>query len=156
MNDEILNLVEVAVDRDPREAPFGIYSGGSFVMDEIRAFSWFESLEALAAYLLDVEPLIYDLDDADELAAYKAKISPMLEKLKANGFNEALREEMNEALKEILVIDWWGNFTELSEGKTEFSKNHISNFVDVEDHNNMEIQPDQIDNFVKYLRNCAC
>lgn len=159
-NEEALKLGEVAMERDPREAPFGFYSGSASVMsDGIKVFSWFESIDELIAFLVGVEPLIYDIEEEDELAAHRAKVSPILEKLKTDGFNDALREEMNEAINEFGVIHWWGNFSEITAGETEFSKNLIEQFVDdedIEDGHNLTIPADQMDEFVEYLKTCGC
>lgn len=156
MNLEVQKLGEAAMDRDPRQATFGFYSGGSFVMDGVRVFSWFESVDELAAFLLNVEPLIYDLDDLDELTAYKVKVTPLLDNLKANGFDEVTRVDMNAAICDFAVIEWWGNFAEILDGETEFSKNLIENFVDSEDGLDSVIPVDQIDDFVEYLKTCGC
>ena len=149
-------LGEAAMERDPRTAPFGFFSGGSFVLDSSRVFSWFVDMDELAAFLLDVEPLIYDLDDPDELAAFKAKVSPLLAELKANGFNEALREKLNAAVDDFMVIDWWGEFSEITAGKTEFSRNLIENFVDDEEGRELMVPADEMDGFVEYLMTCGC
>jgi hypothetical protein len=156
MDEQVQELGEAAMNRDPRKAPFGFYSGGSFVMDSSRVFSWFESVDELAAFLLDVEPLIYDMDDPDELAAHKAKVFPILAKLKISGFNDGLREEINAAISEFAVIDWWGNFSEITAGKTEFSQNLMENFVDPEDGQDLTVPADQMDDFVEYLLTCGC
>ena len=162
-NEEALKLGEVAMERDPREAPFGFYSGSATVMtDDIKVFSWFESIDELIAFLVDVEPRIYNIDEQNELAAHRAKVSPILEKLKTDGFNDALREEMNEAINKFGVIHWWGNFSKITAGKTEFSKNLIEQFVDVVDvidvvdGRNLTIPADQMDEFIEYLKTCGC
>ena len=154
--EEVQTLAEAAMERDPRTAPFGFFSGGSFVLDSSRVFSWFASMDELATFLLEVEPLIHGLDDPDELAALTVQVSPILAKLKANGFVEGLREELNTAVSEFMVIDWWGNFSEITDGKTEFSRNLIENFVDVEEGQDLAVPVDEMDGFVEYLMTCAC
>jgi hypothetical protein len=147
---------EVAMDRDPRKAPFGFFSGGSFVLDSARVFSWFENMDELVTFLLEVEPRIYDIEDLSELAAYQAKVSPLLDRLKANGFSEGLRQEVNAAVSEFTVIDWWGKFSEITDGKTDFSRNLIENFVDPDEGQELQVAPDQMDDFVDYLKTCGC
>jgi len=154
--EEVQALAEAAMERDPRTAPFGFFSGGSFVLDSSRVFSWFASMDELAAFVLEVEPLIYGLDDPEELAAFKAQVAPLLAKLKNNGFNDALREELNAAVSEFMVIDWWGNFSEITDGKTEFSRNLIENFVDVEEGQDLVVPAEEMDGFVEYLMTCSC
>lgn len=157
MNKEaVQNLGEAAMDRDPRKAPFGFFSGGSFVMDSVRVFSWFESMDELASFLLEVEPRIYDIEEPSELASYQAKVLPLLTRLKANGFSEELREELNAVVSEFAVIDWWGKFGEITDGKTDFSRNLIENFLDPEEGQELQIAPHQMDDFVEYLKTCGC
>jgi|GEM_PF-3432513 len=154
--EEVQKVGEEAMDRDPRKAPFGFFSGGSFVMDSVRVFSWFESMDGLASFLLEVEPRIYDIEEPSELATYKAKVTPLLTRLKANGFSEELREEFNEAIRDFAVIDWWGTFGEITDGKTDFSRNYIESFLDPEEGQELHIAPDQMDDFVEYLKTCGC
>lgn len=70
----MIAAAERSMERDPRSAPFGFYSGGSFVLDHVRVFSWFESLGEMADFLLEVEPAIYGIEGAK--AARRARRSP--------------------------------------------------------------------------------
>lgn len=154
--EEVLELGEAATVRDPRNAPFGFFAGGSSGMDGVRVFSWFTSVDELIAFLLDIEPRIYDVDEPDDLAVHKSKVSPILEKLKLTGFNDELRNEMNVATNDFSVIDWWGNFSEITDGETEFSQNLIEHFVDPVEGQNMVVPADKMDEFVEYLITCGC
>lgn len=47
MTDVNEDWVDDVMDRDPRSAPIGIFTGGSFVLDSARVFCWFQSVDAL-------------------------------------------------------------------------------------------------------------
>lgn len=164
MNDAIVKAGEEATERDPRQAPYGFYSGGSFVMDSVRVFNWFESVDALADFLLEVEPAIFDIEGED-LEAYRVAVMPILQQLKADGFSDELLAAFNEAVKDALVMDWWGEFDELTAGETEFAQGIVSGFVgasdDVDEDGEVReptsgLAPDQLDEFVEYLKTCGC
>ena len=157
MNDELLKTCEQAAERDPRQAPYGFFSGGSSPMDSVRVFNWFESRAALADFLLDVEPAIYDLE-GDDLEEYRAAVSPVLKRLKSEDFSAELLVAFNAAVKETLVVDWWGEFDDLIAGKSELSQLLVSRFVgaDDEDEPSPPLHPDQLDGFIEYLKTCSC
>jgi len=69
-----INDTESALEREPRTAQVGIYTGGSFVLDSLRVFLWFHTLDQLAEYLLEVQPEFYDMDE-DDTAEYKAELA---------------------------------------------------------------------------------
>jgi hypothetical protein len=144
---------EEAMSRDPRMAPFGFFSGGSFALDHVRVFSWFETLTDLAQFLLEVEPEIYAVDGAD-LAEYRHKVTPVLQRLKTEGFGPALRDEFNAAIEDVFVIQWWGRFEELASAKTEFATQLVEEFLDEEIAR--PLADDELDEFVEYLQTCRC
>jgi len=156
MNDEQLKTREQAAERDPRQAHYGFFSGGSSPMDSVRVFNWFESRDALADFLLDVEPALFDLE-GDDLKAYRASVTPVLKRLKSEDFSASLLAAFNTAVKETLVVDWWGEFDDLIAGKTELSQLLISRFVGAEDERERSppLHPDQLDGFVEYLKTCS-
>jgi len=44
MPEAIYSSTEAALESDPRTAPFGVFTSGSFVLDSARVFMWFESV----------------------------------------------------------------------------------------------------------------
>ncbi len=155
MNEEqAQDLLEKSLEMDPRKAACGIYTGGSFVLDSVRVFSWFASMEELERHLRDVQPLSYSMDE-DDIAEYKLSVNPLLEKLAKQGLSESLMAEMNEAVSATYVIDWWGTFDELKSGETEFACQVRGWFRDDEQETGV-IQEDEIEDFVDFLTTCGC
>lgn len=147
------SMADAAMERDPRSAPFGIFTGGSFALDSVRVFCWFDSLDALADYLASSLPLIYDFDD-EYTSEYQERIAPLLSQIRKEGFSEGLREQFNQYVKDDYVIDWWGVFDELLENETEFARNISSGFLD-EENSTSPIESEQLDEFVEYLQTCG-
>jgi hypothetical protein len=159
MNKEAaLALGNEASQRDPRTAPFGYYGGGSFVMDGVRLFLWFESMADLVQFLVDGEPQIFDIEDPDDLKAYRDKVKPMLDELQRDGFSEETRAALNAATKDFMVIDWWGQFDELTKGETAFSRDKLEGYLDLDPDEDeaVALQPDDMDGFIEYLQTCGC
>ena len=153
MTESILSSTEAALERDPRTAPFGIFTGGSFVLDSARVFMWFDSIPELAEFLLEEQPKVYEYEEEDA-ATYRAAMTPIVEQLKAEGFSETLRNELNQVAKVTYVVDWWGHFDEIVQAKTEFAQGIVSGFLDAE--TLRAIQPDEMDDFLAYLLTCGC
>lgn len=152
MKDDYLALGEAAMTRDPRQAPYGYLSGGTFVLDSTRVFQWFESLDAMGRHLLEVEPRVHDLDD-DELPAYQERLRPLIARLNTEGLSDRLRDEINHALSDTLAIEWWGEFDELVAGHSEFARDIRSGFLD--DESASSIESCDLEAFIEYLQTCA-
>jgi hypothetical protein len=111
---------EAAWSRDPRQAPFGILSGDSFVLSSLRVFLWFESVEQLIDHLLDVEPRQYKVTPSNGLGEYQARVRPILARASEEGLTEHLRREFNPAEDGGFVVDWWGRYEDLRDGRDDF------------------------------------
>jgi hypothetical protein len=111
---------EMAMSNDPRQFPYGYFSGGSFVLDSVRVFMWFASPKELLDHLCECDPVIHDLDkeEASSFAEIVHKIvgEPVV-------FNDEKRQKINSAAKDFLCIEWWGTFHELTNGKSELATN---------------------------------
>lgn len=136
----------------PREAPFGIFTGGSFVLDSCRVFCWFHTAAELADYLTEGTVEIYQLDE-ETAPAYLTKVQPVVTQIRAQGLTEELRTAFNLLVKDIFVIDWWGNFDELVKNETEFAQGISRGFLDEEEAR--PIQDEKLDGFIDYLKTCA-
>lgn len=152
MSDIAIDAAAEAVERDPRTAPFGLYSGGSFVLDSVRVFQWFESLEALADHLVEGQAAIYEFEQQD-VDVYRNAVSPIAERLKATGFNDEILKELNAAVRSTYVVEWWGRFDELLAGKTEFSRGILNGYLDSSE--SQSVPEDEMDDFVEYLKTCG-
>lgn len=153
MTEATYSSTKGALERDPRTAPFGIFTGGSFVLDSARVFMWFDSIPELAEFLLKEQPKVYEYEEEDA-ATYRAAMTPIVEQLKAEGFSETLRNELNKVAKPAYVVDWWGHFDEVVQARTEFAQDIVSGFLDAEAPR--AIQPDEMDDFLEYLLTCGC
>lgn len=147
------SITEAGMERDPRKAPWGIFTGSSFVLASSRVFVWFETLEDLSAYLTNglFEGYNVDEDDVEELCA---QLSPLASRVRSEGLNPQLLAAINDVVKAVLSVDWWGNFDELLANGTEFSRRISSGFLD-EDDFHKPIQEDEMDEFIDYLKTCA-
>ncbi|OYD53804.1 hypothetical protein CGK74_11400 [Thauera propionica] len=114
---------------------------------------WFDSIPELAEFLLEEQPKAYEYEEEDA-ATYRAAMTPIVEQLKAEGFSETLRNELNKVAKLAYVVDWWGHFDEIVQAKTEFAQDIVSGFLDAEAPR--AIQPDEMDDFLEYLLTCGC
>ena len=153
MTDMTENLLQDPTERDPRSAPFGIFTGGSFVLDSVRVFCWFQSLDLLADYLLTSMPELYDFDE-EYKAEYQQRMAPLVQQMRRDGFTEALREQLNQTVKDVYIIEWWGLFDELVENETEFARGISSGFLD-DNEAERPIQPEELDDFVEHLKTCG-
>lgn len=138
------------IERDPRQAPWGIFTGGSFVMDSVRVLLWFETQTELAVHILEQFPETYEFD-AEAIAAYRSRVEPLVQRVKEHGLTQELLAQVNAAIKDDMVIDWWGHFDELVEAKSEFAQQVVGDFrgdgLPVR-----AIQSDELDAFVGYLK----
>src|SRR5262245_51590223 len=105
-----------ATERDPRQFPFGYLTGGSFVLDSVRVFVWFKTLDDLLQHIRDVEPRVYDLEPGAGFEEFQLRVEPILTRIRAEGFAEPLREHLNNVVREAFVVDWWGNYADLRGG----------------------------------------
>ena len=102
MNKEkAIQIGDDAMNRDPRKANYGLFSGGSFVLDSIRVFMRFETIQELIYFIKNTEPLIFDLD-AEEIKKYEDEITPILEKVLKDGLTSELQNQINDISKAFL------------------------------------------------------
>jgi len=149
------NIAERAMDRDPREYPFGVYTGGSFVMDNVRVFSWFQNSDELLAHIREIEPRIHGLGIGDGLEEYQVALQPLIERARVEGLTEDLRNAVSEVANEFMTIDWWGKFSDLCGSDSEFCMDLRERFRHDGD-GTSRIRKDEEDNFVIFLKDCGC
>lgn len=144
------DIASEAMERDPREFPYGYLTGGSFVLDSVRVFVWFRTLDDLIAHLRDVELRIYDLEPGDGLEEYQLRIEPVLTRLRAEGFSEPLREQLNSTVKEVFVVDWWGPYGEVKSGEGEVPRRVLDGFLG-DEREGQALPEVEEEEFVEYL-----
>ncbi len=152
MNKEkAIQIGDDAMNRDPRKANYGLFSGGSFVLDSSKVFMWFETIQELIYFIKNAEPLIFDLD-AEEIKKYEDEITPILEKVLKDGLTSELQNQINDISKAFMVIEWWGNFSELVSNKSKFSKNLIEDFFEQIEEEPKSLDEKYIDSFVEFIQ----
>ena len=152
MNKEkAIQIGDDAMNRDPRKANYGLFSGGSFVLDSSRVSMWFETIQELIFFIKNAEPLIFDLD-AEEIKKYEDEITPILEKVFKDGLTSELQNQINDISKAFMAIEWWGNFSELVSNKSKFSKNLIEDFFEQIEEEPKSLDEKYIDSFVEFIQ----
>jgi len=152
MNKEkAIQIGDDAMNRDPRKANYGLFSGGSFVLDSSKVFMWFETIQELIYFIKNAEPLIFDLD-AEEIKKYEDEITPILEKVLKDGLTSELQNQINDISKAFMVIEWWGSFSDLVSNKSEFSKNLIEDFFEQIEEEPKSLDEKYIDSFVEFIQ----
>ena len=140
-----------AHERDPREYPYGYLTGGSEELESVRVFVWFRTMEELIDSLLDVEPRMYGVEPRRGLEAYQYRVRPILERLRQQGFDESLRAEFAPEVDGKFVVYWWGNYSDLREGRGEVGGQLVGEFLGTE--RRRQLLPEGEDTaFITFLR----
>ncbi len=142
---------EEAMERDPREYPYGYLTGGSFVMDSLRVFVWFRTVDDLLVHLRDVEPRIYGVVPGEGLEEFQAELAPILEDVRAHGLSEPLRRRIDAAVRRAFVVDWWGTYPELRSGRGAIPRRLLDAFLGESREGDALVSGEE-DAFVAFLR----
>ena len=154
--EEALRAGEAALQRDPREACFGLLASGEFLHEGAEVFMWFDSVEDLVTHLLDVEPmLLAGLADGPDIESYRERIRPPLDQVLLHGCQESARIAFNDAAEGYMLIDWWGQFSELAAAQSPTSRDLLTWFREPDDSDGQEVAPladHELEAFVAFLR----
>lgn len=145
--DQAIELGDAAMNRDPREYPYGYFSGGSFVLDSARVFMWFADVQELIKHIADCDPAVHDLDE-DESLAFSNHVQRIFKV--DNALSSENLELLNAAASSFLCVDWWGTFDELTRGDSEFARELRAEFR--EDESDSPIDDAEIDDFIELTR----
>jgi hypothetical protein len=149
--DTAIQRTQSANSADPRKAGYGYFVGGSFVMDSVRVFLWFDTVPDLASNILDVEPVIHE-STTEQFTTYQTQVAPLLENLDHAAMTEDLRRKVNAAVKEFITIEWWGSFNDLIAGDSEFAQTIREDFRESDDEpDNSPVMETEIDEFVDFV-----
>lgn len=146
---EAIDIGCAAMERDPRVAPYGILSGGSFALDTVRVFMWFETVEELADYLSNALPISFG-EDEEVHAEFSVRAASLLAELVVPAKWDSIRCAYNELAKDFAVVDWLGIFDELLTGDSDlavFLREDVN-----DDESSAPIVGEDIDGFIQYLR----
>lgn len=123
--DQAIELGDAVMNRDPREYPYGYFSGGSFALDSARVFMWFADEQDLIKHIADCDPAVYDLDEAESVA-FSNHVHRIFKV--DNALSSENLELLNAAASSFFCVDWWGTFDELTCGDGEFARQLRSEF----------------------------
>lgn len=118
-----------AHERDPRAYPYGYLTGGSEELESVQVFVWFRTMDELIDSLLDVEPRMYGVEPRRGLEAFQQRVRPILERLRQQGFDESLLAEFAPGADGKFAVYWWGNYSELREGRGELGGALVEEFL---------------------------
>lgn len=144
--------VELPHERDPRTYPWGMFTRDDSVLAPVGMFLWFSSPEELAAYVHEVEPRIYDLDDQERTKVQGDIAAPLAELTSSDADLEGARVALN-AAQDYFTTDWWGTFDVLCTGDGEWEKEPRAESRPDDDGAEADrpIGPDEADAFIEYL-----
>ena len=134
---------------DPRTHPIGYFCGDH----SAKVFLWFKDINELTDALLFGEATIYDFaDEPQELSTYQNKIAPILERIRRDGLNDELMQELNDFTRSTYTVEWWGSFETLTSAKGEFAADLINEFRDWDTSKKpVPISPSEIDEFIEFI-----
>jgi hypothetical protein len=151
---ELFASAAEAHERDPRSYPYGYLTGGSDELKSVRVFVWFRTMDELIDSLLDVEPRMYGVEPKRGLEAYQQRVRPILDRLRLQGFDDSLRAELAPEADGKFVVDWWGTYSELREGRGALGGQLIEDFLGPE--RRRQLLPSGEDTaFIDFLRPSA-
>ena len=137
---------EKAMERDPRESRYGYFSGGTFALDGVRVFMWFDNASDLLDHLCNCDPLVHGMD-TDEAEHFSRQVQNAVSQ--PFELSESNRAKVNEIAREFLCIEWWGTFDDLLKGDNGLASETRRGFRDGE--SDEPIQPSDVTNFTEYL-----
>jgi len=154
--EQSLGAAEEAANRDPRIFPIGHISSAGSGSDTFTAmFAWFASIEELAQFLHDIEPMIYDLGPGEGLEEFQESVAPVLQSIRKEGLTDELLDAFNDAANPDTYVRWWGTFVDLCSSNAEYCRELRVDFRsdnDEDDHQDRPIASDEIDEFIEFLK----
>lgn len=151
---ELFASAAEAHQRDPRSYPYGYLTGGIDELGSVRVFVWFRTMDELIDSLLEVEPRMYGVEPKRGLEAYQQRVRPILGRLKEQGFDDSLRAELAPEADGRFVVDWWGTYSELRQGRGDLGGSLLDEFLGPE--RRRQLLPSGEDTaFIDFLRPSA-
>jgi hypothetical protein len=140
-----------AHERDPRKFPYGYLTGGVDELASVRVFVWFRTIDELIESLREIEPRMYGVEPKRGLEAFHERVGPILEKVRRQGLTDSLRVELAPETDGKFVVEWWGTYSELREGRGELGGQLVQEFLGHE--RRMQLLPSGEDTaFIDFLR----
>jgi hypothetical protein len=115
--------------RDPRQYPYGYLTGGTDELRSVRVFVWFRTIDDLIESLLEIEPRMYGVEPRRGLESFQNRVEPILQRVRKQGLTDELREEFAPDSDGRFVVDWWGTYSQLREGRGEIGGHLVEEFL---------------------------
>lgn len=155
-HDEITLELQAAHARDPRTAPFGVFTSDPHPFG-IGMFFWYESREALERALLDLHPYVAGADELDERrerwAEARGRLQAILERdreLSPTGAKAA-----GKVTFPLFCLDWWGTFDDLCSRHDDWAvstREHYRSMAESDVLPGTPILSDEIEAFIEEVR----
>jgi hypothetical protein len=140
----------VAHERDPREYPYGYLTGGTGLLEGVRVFVWFRTVDELIESLLEVEPRMYGVEPGRGLEAYQARVRPILERVRRSGLYPAARKQLAPETDGRFSVYWWGTYLDIRDGRDVLGCQLVEEFLG-EERRGQLLRPDEEPAFIEFL-----
>ena len=144
---------EEAAERDPRQFPYGYLIGGSLVLNSDRVFLWFRTIDELVDALLETEPRLHGLTAGRGLEAYQARMRPILDQARRDGLTESSRTALLRDADGRFIVDWWGTYYDLRDGRGMLGRRLLSEFLG-EEYRGQRLPAADERYFIEFLKTC--
>jgi hypothetical protein len=117
-NTETLGMANT---RSPDVHPWGFFSGMSFVLANAGTFQWFLSPHEMLVWMQKAEPLVYSESGAAEVD-HAGTVQKAINAFEENNgiLTDVIFQMAAESLEDQRNIVWWGEFSDLLVGGSEF------------------------------------
>lgn len=141
---------EQSFEREPSSHSWGFYAyddAPGAIGGGAGNFSWFDSKEELVRFLQKFPLLAHSLGTTDAELFEKAK--RCLSTVTVEDFDQKKVDELNKITTGVEQIQWFGQFTDLLSGETEYAQGLRKFFSSSTEH----LSKTQIPEFAEFLRN---
>ena len=125
-----------STERSPQPEDWGLCLGGDASAEiggQLMMFNWFESRGALLAAVNDHLVYTFLAPQGYGLAAARRRVTDALAAFAAHNETGHLAEDLRNALKSHIRIDWIGPVSQLMTGDDEFARSVRADFLKLED-----------------------
>jgi hypothetical protein len=150
-HDNLSGSAVAAHERDPREYPYGYLTGGTGLLEGVRVFVWFHTVDELIESLLEVEPRMYGVEPGRGLETFQERARPILDCVRRRGLDDTLRAELAPEADGKFAVHWWGTYADLRHGRGALGGQLVDEFLG-EERRGQLLHPDQEAAFVEFLR----
>lgn len=149
-----IEVLETEFEQSFEREPYS-YSWGFFAYDDTHGasgggagnFSWFDSKEELVRFLQKFPLVAHSLGATDAQLFEKAQ--RYLSTVTAESFDQKAVDEFNQIISGVEQIQWFGQFSDLLSGETEFAQGLRKFFSS----STQPLSKIQIPEFAEFLRN---